>query len=100
MTKNAREPMKRTQTAARPVDLYTAPIKRIWSILRTSVVALAMNAAANTAKVAAIAGSISPMKRENTIMADAMKNTDARGKPVRLAKTEARVCSSQVTGNQ
>jgi len=43
---------------------------------------------------------INPMKKEKTVIADAINTTEASGKPKRLAKIEARVCSCQVTGSQ
>ena len=75
-------------------------MKRTWRMRKTSVVALAMKAAAHIARDVITAGTANPAKTENNIIADAMARTEAIGKPSMLARMEPKVCSCQVIGSQ
>ena len=59
-----------------------------------------MKAAANTAREVATAGTTKPLNGENAMIAVTMNTTEASGKPRRLAKIDAKVCSCHVTGSQ
>jgi len=62
--------------------------------------ALAMKAAAHIAGTVDMAETTCPVKVENTVMADPMNTIETSGKPRRLARTDASVCSSHVIGSQ
>ena len=92
--------MNLTQTAALPLDLYTAPVNRTCSTRTISVVALPKNAAPNINNEVRSACQIKALNAAKTITPAANAMTVAIGKPRRLANKEANVCSCHVTGNQ
>jgi hypothetical protein len=61
---------------------------------------LARNALANNVKVAEIAKGNIPRKTEKESIAQLIAMIDASGKPIRLDKVDAKVCSFQVIGIQ
>ena len=68
--------------------------------LKTSVTALAMKAAAHMARTVPAAVTTWPVNVENRIMAGVMNTIETSGKPIRLVRMDARVCSPQVMGSQ
>ncbi len=59
-----------------------------------------MKAAANTASEVSTAIRIWPMNTENTVIIEVINTTEANGKPIKLAKMDANVCSCHVIGSQ
>jgi hypothetical protein len=65
-----------------------------------SVVVLAKKAVTNSVNVAKSARETKLRKMDNVNTAKLIAIIEAKGKPIRCDMTEARVCSSQVMGNQ
>ncbi len=68
--------------------------------LRISVTALAIKAETSMARVVPIAGRICPRDIEATRIVEEINMTEAKGKPMRLDRVDAKVCSCQVIGSQ
>jgi hypothetical protein len=86
--------------AARPAAFVKAPEILICKIFNTSVVTLAKKRLANKANIVKTAKGTSPIGTEAKDMLEQIKMVIISGHPTRFASIEARVCSSQVMGNQ